>query len=152
MCKPCRTGIRRMTVRTLSRTFWLALAALSLVSCATSGRGAEAPGADRVQDISSLPPDPASMRQDPPGEIVQRLPEVASLGDCAPRHEHAKESRASCIEGRPCRGFGVRDESGRVLCTCYGEVGGCAEGQRCDVRRLTCVPEDAPPAEGPPNR
>jgi len=125
-------------VRALSRFFWVALFS---VSCATHD-------ASRIQDVASAAPDQASMRQDPPGEIVQRLPEVESVGDCAPRHEHASESRASCIEGRPCRGFGVRDESGRVLCTCYGETGGCAEGQRCDVRKLTCVPEDEPQSAG----
>jgi hypothetical protein len=137
-----------MTVRILLRTFWLALATLSLASCtcATSGHGSKAPDAGRIEDVSSVAPDPALLRQDPPGKIVQRLPEVESVGDCAPRHKNPAESRTSCIEGRPCRGFGVQDESGRIFCTCYGETGGCAEGQRCDMRKLTCVPEDEPPS------
>ena len=135
-------------MRILLRTFWLALAALSLVSCVctTSGRSTRTSEESRIEDVSSVPPDPTLLRQDPPGKIVQRLPEVESVGDCAPRHKNPAESRTSCIEGRPCRGFGVQDESGRIFCTCYGETGGCAEGKRCDVRRLTCVPEDEPPS------
>ncbi|MEP7009186.1 MAG: hypothetical protein ABJC13_02585 [Acidobacteriota bacterium] len=134
-------------MRSLSQTGWLALAALSLTSClcAPLERNAKAPDAGRIEDVSSVAPDPALLRQDSPGKIVQRLPEVESVGDCAPRLKYPNESRTSCIEGRPCRGFGVQDESGRVYCTCYGETGGCVEGKRCDVRRLICVPEDEPP-------
>ena len=135
-------------MRIPSRICGLALAALSLVSCvcATSGRSARTPEENRIEDVSSVAPDPASLHQDPPGKLVQRLPEVESVGDCAPQHKFMSESRSTCIEGRPCRGFGVQDESGRIFCTCYGEIGGCATGQRCDIRKLTCVPEDEPPS------
>ena len=135
-------------MRIPARICGLALAALSLTSCicATPGRSTRTSDESRIEDVSSVPPDPAFLRQDAPGTLVQRLPEVESVGDCAPQHKFVSESRSTCIEGRPCRGFGVQDESGRIFCTCYGETGGCAEGKRCDVRRLTCVPEDDPPS------
>ena len=131
----------------------VAFAAVFLTSCGVGrqpGREtAKPPDGSRVQDVATSRPDPGTLHRTTPVEIVQRLPEVASVGDCAPRHAHASDSRAACVDSRPCRGFGVRDESGRVFCTCYGKVGGCAEGQRCDLRKLSCVPEEEPPGEKP---
>jgi len=130
-----------------------ALATVFLISCGVgrqSGRDtAKTPDGSRVQDVATSRPDPGTLHRTTPVENVQRLPEVASVGDCAPRHAHASDSRTACVENRPCRGFGVRDESGSIFCTCYGKVGGCAEGQRCDLRKLSCVPEEEPPGEKP---
>ena len=140
-------------MRIFSRARWFlvtAVAAILLMSCAVmscaiNDRSGRSPEAARVKAVATARPDPGAMHRAPPSELVQRLPEVESVGDCAPRHAYASDSRTSCVEGRPCRGFGVRDESGRVFCTCYGKVGGCAEGQRCDLRKLSCVPENELP-------
>jgi len=67
---------------------------------------------------------------------------VASEGDCAPRYPNG--ARGTCINNQPCRGYGVRNPDGKAVCTCYGRDGGCAEGQRCDGMRLTCVPQKEP--------
>lgn len=67
---------------------------------------------------------------------------VASQGDCAPRY--AVGGMGSCINNKPCRGFGVRAENGSAVCTCYGKDGGCGEGERCDLVKKRCVSEKEP--------
>lgn len=69
-------------------------------------------------------------------------PLVASQGDCAPRY--AVGGEGTCINNKPCRGFGVRSESGSAVCTCYGKEGGCGEGERCDLVKKRCVSEKEP--------
>jgi hypothetical protein len=90
-------------------------------------------------------PDPGSLVQSQQPVVVQRLPRVASAGTCAPIYKTGEAG--TCVNNRPCRGFGVRNKSGGVFCTCYGELGGCAEGERCDDRKLICVPEGETPFE-----
>lgn len=69
-------------------------------------------------------------------------PVIASQGDCAPRYEIG--GTGTCINNKPCRGFGVRAENGSAVCTCYGKDGGCSEGQRCDLVKKRCVSEKEP--------
>lgn len=96
----------------------------------------------RIEDVSSVRPNPDALRQEDKPVAIKQLPRVESIGDCAPRYKVG--GSGSCINNQPCRGFGVRDDTGKILCSCYGEIGGCSEGQRCDGRKLTCVPEDEP--------
>lgn len=100
------------------------------------------PVSDRIEDVSSVTPRADALRQEPKAVPVQRLQRVESVGDCAPCYKTG--GQGSCINNQACRGFGVKDQTGKILCTCYGEVGGCSEGQRCDDRKMTCVPEDEP--------
>jgi hypothetical protein len=133
-------------MRILSSTC-AAIVLLSLMSCcSTSGTGGRHARPDRAEAISPVRPDPSALHHDEPSALVQRLPRVESSGDCAPHYKAGGEG--SCINNKPCRGFGVRDETGRILCSCYGTIGGCSEGQRCDARKVTCVPEDEPYEDG----
>ena len=101
-----------------------------------------------IEDVSSVRPDPSALVQPRDAAVpVLQLPRVESVGACAPVYRTGQ--RGSCINDAPCRGFGVRAETGQILCTCYGQVGGCNESQRCDDRKLTCVPDDEPPRERP---
>ncbi len=64
---------------------------------------------------------------------------VASRGGCEPRY--GNDRTGTCIDNKPCRGFGVL-ENGRAVCMCFATRGGCAEGQRCDTRGAQCVRDD----------
>jgi len=59
-------------------------------------------------------------------------------GDCAPRF--ANGMRGTCINNKPCNGFGVKDKRGTLTCECFGVKGGCAEGTVCSVIKRACVP------------
>ena len=122
-------------------------ATMILGGCSQRGapRGDRDQSGQRIEDASSVRPNPEALQQMREPTLVLRLPRVESVGDCAPRYKTGQ--MGSCINGQPCRGFGVRDEAGQVFCTCYGQVGGCPDTERCDDRRLTCVPEDEPPLD-----
>jgi hypothetical protein len=95
----------------------------------------------RIEATSSVPVNRDALKRQPIPDAMKRLTRVESIGDCAPRYKIG--GHGSCINNTPCRGFGVRDDAGNTVCTCYGAPG-CAEGQRCDERKLVCVPEDEP--------
>lgn len=109
-----------------------------------SCRGKE-PSSDerRIEPTSSKPVtvERTPVAQDTP--MLKQLPRVDTGGDCAPRYRYG--GSGTCVNGRPCRGIGVRDEKGAIVCSCYGDLGGCADGQRCDERKLTCVADEEPP-------
>ena len=122
-----------------------------VVACATGCTSREPPRQepDRdqsgrpVEDVSSAPTDPNAIRDSVRGaQAVQQRPRVESVGDCAPRYRSGQSG--ACINNQPCRGFGVLGENGRPVCTCYGQDGGCAETERCDDRKLACVPDSEP--------
>lgn len=97
---------------------------------------------NQVEDVSSVRVDPKALQTSRELKAAQRLPRVSGRGACAPRYSTGQVG--ACIHNKPCRGFGVKNEAGQVYCTCYGQVGGCSERQRCDDRKLVCVPEDEP--------
>jgi len=138
-----------MRFRRLAGYFVLALSVAALLETCASKRGS----VDRdqngrpIEGVSSVKPDPSALVQPREAVAVRQLPRVESVGPCAPVYRTGQ--RGSCINDAPCRGFGVRAEDGRVLCTCYGQLGGCNESQRCDDRKLICVPDDEPPRERP---
>jgi len=83
-----------------------------------------------------------------PERVEVNAPAVSSKGDCAPRFKNGLTG--SCINNQPCRGFGVLNEKHQAVCSCYGLVGGCKEGQRCDTIRKICVMEEDLPFERVP--
>jgi hypothetical protein len=82
-----------------------------------------------------------------PIEAGRPIPEVAQLprldisygeGDCGPRF--ANGMRGTCINGKPCNGFGFKDTNGNIQCACFDKVGGCEENTGCSLVRRRCVP------------
>jgi hypothetical protein len=124
----------------LRSVFTLAAVLGTLASC---GGKSPPPNEREIEATSSKPvtAERTPVAQDTP--TLKQLPRVDTGGDCAPRYLHG--GFGTCVNGRPCRGFGVREEKGAILCSCYGDLGGCAEGQRCDERKLTCVADEEPP-------
>lgn len=101
---------------------------------------------EKVQPVSEQRPhlEPQSI----PARVQPNEPPVASQGDCAPRYKNGLTG--TCINNQACRGFGVLNEKKVAECSCYGIVGGCQAGQRCDAIRKTCVPEEEMPFERAP--
>jgi hypothetical protein len=85
-----------------------------------------------------------SPQQGKPIQPPQEPPKVELFygeGDCAPRFPNGM--RGTCINNKPCSGFGVKDASGTLECDCFGVKGGCGEGLVCSARKRACVkPED----------
>ena len=101
---------------------------------------------ERVQPVTDQVP--KIEPQHVPERVEINAPVVASKGDSAPRFKNGLTG--SCINNQPCRGFGVLNEKQEAECSCYGLVGGCKEGQRCDTIRKSCVPEEELPFERAP--
>ena len=115
---------------------FLLFALMTVTGCSRQGKSGEEKRPSPVaQDAPVFQPLP----QASPAPVRER---VASQGDCAPQYKVG--GKGTCINNQPCRGFGVKAENGGAVCTCYGKDGGCGEGQRCDTRRLACVPENEP--------
>lgn len=103
------------------------------------------------RQIQSVSGTPLTATLEPPEmgvRMLNQLPRVDTPGQCAPRYRHG--GAGSCVNDQPCRGFGVRASDGRILCSCYGDIGGCAEDQRCDEKKLICVPDEVAPFERAP--
>jgi hypothetical protein len=96
--------------------------------------------ADRVEAVSvDVEPRIEPFRTTPvPAPLLPRVP---SRGDCAPRYGNG--TLGTCVNDKPCRGFGVLDGS-RVICACFVKRGGCDEDERCEARESRCVKDDVP--------
>jgi hypothetical protein len=139
-----------MRLRSLAVPFIVALSLASLFNSCSRGsrRSVDRDQNGRgVEDVASAPADPATLKQIPNANAVLRLARVPSTGACAPVYKTGQIG--ACINDTPCRGFGVRTEAGQILCTCYGQIGGCAATERCDDRKVICVPDDEPPFDRP---
>jgi hypothetical protein len=142
------TSEGRLVVVRFTRSARGVIAAMAVVvaaaSCSTSSvvRQGSQERTSRIEDVSSVAPSPESLRSTHIPQPLRQLERVDSVGNCAPVYKRG--GAGMCIDNLPCRGFGVKDENGKVFCTCYGEVGGCIAGQRCDDQRLACVSEDLP--------
>lgn len=137
-----------MRLPRLALMFVLALSGAVLMQmCGRPQRGS--PDRDQsgrpIESVSAVPPDRSALVPPRDAVPVLQLPRIESVGTCAPVYKTGQ--RGACINDRACRGFGVRAENGQALCTCYGQVAGCSENQRCDDRKLACVPDDEPPRE-----
>ena len=125
----------------------IAVALAVIASCAPPGSVQSDRGdqEQQIEDVSSVAPSADTLQQEDLRVTIQRLPRIESEGDCAPRYKNGM--LGACIAGKECRGFGVRDKNGKALCSCYGLIGGCGEGLRCDDEKLTCVPEGELPGD-----
>jgi hypothetical protein len=103
-----------------------------------TGREQQAKEPAGLKAVSPTPPAPG--RPIVPIETFPAMERVAGQGDCAPAY--ANGSRGSCINSRPCRGYGMRGASGAVECRCWARAGGCGERERCDIIVKRCVPDD----------
>lgn len=122
----------------------LTVAVAAIASCQTQSGGAAREARERsIEATSSVPVtgEPTVLPRDTP--ILKPLKRVETGGQCAPGYLHG--GRGTCVNNQPCRGFGVEDEKGQVLCSCYGDIGGCGLGHRCDDRKLACVDDEEPP-------
>ena len=71
-------------------------------------------------------------------------------GGCEPRYPDG--TTGTCINAKPCNGFGFRNERGELVCACFGVAGGCPETQACNSRRRMCVPRSEIDLQRPPTR
>jgi hypothetical protein len=121
-----------------------AAASMFLIVTLLGGCIAHAARSDAKQDDPKATPTSAvEPRFDDFASKADPIPQreaVASKGDCAPRYRKAGLT-GTCIEEKPCRGFGVL-ENGRAICTCYATRGGCAADERCEPRGAQCVKDD----------
>lgn len=92
-----------------------------------------------MKAVSPTPPAPGR-----PITVVETFPNleiVASQGDCAPTY--ANGSKGSCINSKPCRGYGMKGlRGGGPECRCWAKAEGCGEHERCDIIVKRCVPDD----------
>jgi len=133
------TPIKLSLARSIRGPLALAPLLLLLAMLPACSEKKEAKQEQRPSPVAQNGPTLQPVRQLAPVAVRERVP---SQGDCAPRYKVG--GTGSCINNQPCRGFGVKGANGSAICTCYGRDGGCGEGQRCDARRLACVPETEP--------
>ena len=69
----------------------------------------------------------------PPG----RMEIYYGEGDCAPRYPNGMQG--TCINNRPCNGFGFKDDQGQWQCACFATKGGCKAGSICSMRARGCT-------------
>jgi hypothetical protein len=112
------------------RMSWLLLAVSVAFAC--GGRRETAGAQQPVSSQSVEVREP--LRPEPP----PRPPEIYfGEGDCAPTL--APGLKGTCINGRPCNGFGFRNEKGAWECGCYTTKGGCPDGTACSPRTRSCM-------------
>lgn len=123
----------------------VALAALLMAvfsvtwGCSRSERPSARDDAKQVDPISETAPKFEPMPRTAP--VVAQATLVASVGECAPKY--ANGLHGSCVNNQACRGIGVLNEKGQVVCSCFGKAA-CGEKERCDAIKKSCVPENEP--------
>ena len=95
--------------------------------------------AKRVDPISETVPRFEALPRTAP--VIAQATLVASVGDCAPNY--ANGLHGSCVNNQACRGIGVLNEKGQIVCSCFGRPA-CGEKERCDAIKKACVPENEP--------
>lgn len=116
---------------------WLAPALVLLATACSMGSLRTQPQVESVT-TGRAPPVEAFRTTGQPAPLLPRVP---SRGDCAPKYRNGDQG--SCVNDRPCRGFGVLDGK-QVICACFIRRGGCDENERCEVRQSRCVKESEP--------
>jgi len=115
----------------------LAAAVAGLAACTTSEfQAPEIVAATRAAD----PGRPTSATFTPIEQQRAEPPIQLDYGKGGCETKYANGTTGTCINGRPCNGFGFKDERGETVCACYAARGGCEEGFACSVRKRTCVP------------
>lgn len=117
----------------------LALALWMLAGALPASEAATANEQRQAEPVSATPPEvpPFSSKIQP----LRELPEVPSRGGCEPRYRNGMSG--TCINDKPCRGFGIEDPAQGAICACFERIGGCAEDERCERRGAQCVKDDA---------
>jgi len=115
----------------------LGIAALLAVGCTGAGRTTPPLEGSEAVAISGVEPSHGDFTSKP--EPVPHRPAVASSGGCEPRYKGGRTG--TCINDKPCRGFGVL-ENKQAVCMCFAVRGGCEVGYRCDPRGAECVKEE----------
>lgn len=119
----------------------LVVATCMLVVGCPSRRQSASDDQKKVEPVSQTAPKFEPMRPTVPAIPARR--QVASSGDCAPKY--ANGLSGTCINNKPCRGFGFLAEDGKTaVCACYATASGCNQDQRCDAIKKACVPEKEP--------
>jgi hypothetical protein len=119
-------------VRIFARSF-LASAMLVALGCSAIG---QAPRRDGEAVISVAPIVRGEIIEAPKGPAPEEL--YYGEGDCAPKFSNGM--RGTCIGGKPCNGFGFKQESGAIECRCFDVKAGCADGLICSTRSRACLP------------
>ena len=96
---------------------------------APSGRSPTIPSYRRYRSSPAKPLRPVP--------ILPKLDISYGEGDCAPQYENG--TRGTCINGKPCNGFGFKDADGKIQCACFEKVGCCEVNQGCSLKRRACV-------------
>lgn len=123
---------------------------LSLMACA-SGDDYQAGVAERAaRDAAPRSSEPP--RFEPVPKVLPLAPARFEYGEggCEPRF--ADGTRGTCINSKPCNGFGFRDAQGALACACFEVAGGCGERQACSIRRRACVARGEIDVQRPPPR
>ncbi|MBS0391651.1 MAG: hypothetical protein JSR23_10990 [Proteobacteria bacterium] len=114
------------------------LIVITLAACASGING----------DSYQAAAEEAAARQAPVGNQGAFHPVPAATPQAPARFDYGKggcETRYAdgtantCINNKPCNGFGFRDARGALVCACFEVVGGCPENQACNTRRRACV-------------
>jgi len=124
----------------------LGVASLLLLTACAFQREAGPTAQERgLEAVATVEIKPSLVPPPKPELLITQLPRVETGGACAPQYSNGRWG--TCISSRACRGFAVRTADGSIQCSCYGDVGGCGEAERCDEKLLACVP-DKRPTEG----
>lgn len=125
--------MRKNTILRIFGRSFLASAMLVALGCSATGQTQRKEG-DAV--ISVAPIAPGEIIEAPKGPVREEI--YYGEGDCAPKF--ANGMRGTCIGGKPCNGFGFKQESGAIECRCFDVKSGCADGSICSTRSRTCLP------------
>lgn len=117
----------------------VALLILGLIALGNCARNNERTRGPQIDAISKTAPKFASLAST--GPMLRPATPVPSRGSCAPNYKNGLHG--TCINNKPCRGFGVIGNDGKACCTCYARQKACAPGFRCDPILKRCVPDDA---------
>ena len=113
------------------RGFLMSFFVLLTASCAADSFR----GADTAQQSVDRRPDAFLLQ--PAAQPEPRIELHYGEGACAPRL--ADGTLGTCINNRPCNGFGFSNPRGQIVCACYQTVGGCDDDSVCSIRKRSCV-------------
>lgn len=154
MWRPCAMPSDNPSIakRRLTARRWTIVVSALTIGLLGVVAGCDQPPAVRNNKDAQLQPVATTQPKLKPLQVGRPLinrPHVPSKGDCAPKYPNGLIG--SCINDKPCRGFGELLDDGRVLCLCYASPE-CREGYRCDAMVKHCVPEATPSLARSPSR
>lgn len=117
----------------VAAVFAAAVGATAILSVACSR---ESTDKTKVQYVSSDAKPPEA--QFKPAEPAPRVLFSYGEGDCAPKFSDG--TKGTCINNRPCNGFGFKGSKGELSCGCFAVEGGCPVDLRCSRTAQKCLP------------